>query len=180
MPLAYEVTRRVLSDGYRKRVAADIQTGVKTVEKWCVPPVALDGNGIPCPAQRFIDMQLALKRASHSDPFALLRHACRELGFLPPVRNEAVAESVSVDHVAKATREFGELLSAIATASADGVLSVADADRIYEEAAQLHAALAPILRQMQSVVVDGEESSIRERRGPQRVLPILLQLRRYA
>lgn len=180
MPLAHEVTRRVLSGGYRKTIAAAGGWNPRTVEKWCEPPVSLDGTGIPCPAQRFIDMQLALVREGHPDPFCLLRHACRELGHLPPVRNDAVAEPQSVDMVAKATKEFGELLTTIAEASSDGILSATDADRIYVEAEQLHLALAPLLRLMQNVVVDEEEAVVRERRGPKRVLPNLLQLRRLA
>lgn len=180
MPLAHEATHRALSGGFRKVVAVTVGVSDSTVDAWCIPPKSLDGNGIPCPAQRFIDMQLRLKRDAHPDPFYLLRHACRELGHLPPVPTTAADSDVSLTVIAQAMKEFGDLLNTVAEVSADGILSATDADRVYVEAEQVYLALAPLFPWMHRVVVDEEEAVVRQRRGPKHVLPQTLQLRRLA
>jgi hypothetical protein len=180
MPLAHEAMHRALSGGFRKTAAVTAGVSDSTVDAWCVPPKSLDGNGIPCPAQRFIDIQLGLKRAGHDDPFYLLRHACRELGHLPPVHTDDADKDVSLTVIATAMKEFAELLRTVAEVSADGILSATDADRVYIEAEQVYLALAPLFPWMHSVVVDEEEAIVRERRGPKRILPQTIQLRRLA
>lgn len=178
MSLPNEVTNGALSGGYRKAVAARLNVSDSTVEAWCVPPKDLDGNGLPAPVQRFIEMQLELVKQGHADPYALLRYACRELGFMPPVRNDAIGDPVALDLIARATKEFGDLLSAVGTAHADGVLCAGDAEKILAEGEHLYLTLAPFFRALHRVVVDEEEARTRARRGPKRALPKLMQLRR--
>jgi hypothetical protein len=172
--------RAALAGGFRKVAADEVRVSTDTVDAWCVPPKALDGNGIPCPAQRFVDIQLRLEREGHPHPFSLLHNACRETGHLPPVRINASADPCSIDLVAKAVKEFGELLTAVSDARADGILSGEDAARIQAEGEQVYLALAPLLLAMQRVVVEDDEARVQRRRGPRRPLPQLLQLRRLA
>lgn len=178
MSLPHEVTNKALSGGYRKAIATRIGVSDSTCESWCVAPKDLDGNGLKSPVQRVIEIQLELAAGGHPDPYAILRYICRELGFMPPVKNDAIGDPTALDLPAQATKEFGEMLAAIGVAQSDGFLSAGDAEKILSEGEHLYLTLAPFFRAMHRVITEDEEARVRERRGPKRALPKLMQLRR--
>lgn len=179
MTMPFEATNRALDGGYRKPVADRLHVSGTTVALSCLRPRELDGIGLPAPVQRFIETQLELAERSHPDPFYLLRYACRELGFLPPVRNDAVADPTRLDVIADASREFSEIVAGFAKAYADGIFNASDAETILPEVEDMiRLVLAPLAATLQKIIVEDEEAREQNRRGPHRSLPRFFELRR--
>lgn len=178
MTLPYEATHSALT-GHRKSVALALGISDSTVEAHCVRPKDFDGQGLASPAQRVIETILTLKRDGADDPYALLRYIARECGGTFELI-EPASDPADLDRVAEVVREFGEFLGAVSEASADGILSAPDSERIVIEGEHVIAAMRPMIRAHYRNVTDCEYAAERQRRGPKRAMPRLMDLRRLA
>lgn len=166
----------------RKPLAAAIQVSDSLVDQWCVTPICDGGTASSyAPVRRVVEHILVAKRENHPDPFLLVKYINREAGCFPPIPIDAAGcNPASLNSVAAAMKEFGEMVQEIADAHADGIFSGTDADRIYAAAEDVVIVLGSLMLAVHRVSVEAEASAAAKRRGPHRTESRLHELRRSA
>lgn len=163
--------------GIRKTVADRLGKSLSLLDKYCSEPQP-SGDGEVSPTQKFLEFALAIKSVDCERAALLLDYINAELGCLPSMRVEEASEIPNLIDVSESVRNFGEYLSAIGRAQADGVLTP---NEIPDVAAVMWLHITAVARQfraMRNVMSETEDGAIRSRIGPKRVVPRYLELRR--
>lgn len=177
MSLPHEITSRTYA-GSRKAIADATGMKLTMVEKFCLAPPTLDGNGKASPVEQVINAYRALcVCGEHAKAAELVGYINRECDRLD-VPLSAKADPKSLDCIAATTKEFSDILARFAEAHGDGRFDATDAEKLLPEVEDLMRVLVPLARTCQQMIVDAEEARERDRRGPHRTMPRFFQLRR--
>ncbi len=176
MTQAFEATHRAIGKD-RKAVALRTGLSLSLVEKHCIAPQEMGGEGRVSPAQRVIETCLAKKESGDEQWYYLLTYIARELGFVVVEVNVESVRQDTLDHAARVSREFADTLAVVAEAQAAGIASLSHSERIVTESEELIVATYNLRRVHQSRIVRDEAAMNRERRGPHRTAPRIDTLR---
>lgn len=165
-------------DGHRRDVAAGCGVSPTLVDGWTRLPKAAGGDGENSPTQRVVETTLALRAAGSNRSEVLFLYLADELGYVTPVRTTDVPACVCLTDAGDALRSVSGYLDAFTLANADGVITVAEAERLIDACQVVVATFSRQECALHARVIDGEELSLRRRIGPKRALPRLVSLRK--
>jgi hypothetical protein len=164
---------------HRKEVAIGIGVTRSAVDKMCVLPQELGGEGRKGPIHHIVEMSLIRKASGDRDWQEPARIIARELHgvFVACPEDHAVAD---LEQAERLTKEFAELLGVIVESRKAGIISISHAERILSEGEDVISATFPIIRDALRLVVTQEASLYADRKGPRRVHPRITELREAA
>jgi len=176
--LPWDVNARAFDD-YRKAVALAYGRSVSLVDRHCEAPAPL-GTGARSPLDLLISTVRALRTAGAPGSELLVEYVCAELGYHPPVRVDVTGEPASLGALANLLKETSDVLRRHAAIHADGVVTIAEADDLERELADVARVVAQERHALQVLTTRANVEEVRQRIGPRRALPKFIQLRAVA
>lgn len=114
--------------GHRKAVADRLHVSVSLVDQWCNDPEQSMNRS---PLDRIIEITRKVREVAPDTAEMIPQYINEQLGYLPPIR--VVTGSKSLNEVAVLLKETAEFLAATAEATADGRITLAEAERMRKE-----------------------------------------------
>lgn len=182
MPLPHEVTYRAL-EGIRKVVADLLGISHSSVDKYCTPPAWLGGDGVASPLEAFTRFVLAVQKAApdgRERAKVLLDDLLASVGCLPAVYADTSSARLSATDLASASHEFGDVVQALAPAFDQDGFTVTDAIRLDRELVEHISVLGVMHHKVRTTLNEEDARVVRDRIGPRRALPAIVELRRSA
>lgn len=165
--LPWDVNHQAFA-GHRKAVAHSLGVSVTLVDKYCTEPKPT-GDGEHSPVERTIETVRALREVGAATSELLIEYLMKELGYLPPVRMEEVAEPASLLSAGALMKETGEAVAAHGDLISDGHLSVSDAISLEAQLTDVARVVERERCSLLKFIADAEDLEVRKRIGPKRM-----------
>lgn len=163
----------------RKRVADRIGITRSLLDKQCVAPRELGGDGRVGHIQRVLEQCFEMKLAGDPNWRFPVQYLSREIGCALVTSEESMARVTAAECGGRSIKEIGEFLVVLGETQTTGHTQSA-LERLVTEGFEAIAELFVHVRAAQRQIVQAEADTYRGRKGPKRSRPTITELREAA